>query len=54
MRSVYLDNAATTQLREEVINSMQQCLREAYGNPSSVHSFGRSCKTRIEKARKTI
>ena len=54
MRSVYLDNAATTQPRSEVISSMQQCLETAYGNPSSAHSFGRSCKTQVEKARKTI
>lgn len=54
MRSVYLDNAATTQLSPEVMTSMQQCLQEVYGNPSSAHSFGRSSKTRIEKARKVI
>lgn len=54
MRSVYLDNAATTQLRKEVMHSMQECLQTAYGNPSSMHSFGRTCKTHVEKARKTI
>lgn len=54
MRKVYLDNAATTQVREEVIDTMQQALRENYGNPSSTHSFGRSAKTAIEQARKTI
>ncbi|MEM1338116.1 MAG: cysteine desulfurase family protein [Bacteroidota bacterium] len=54
MRKVYLDNAATTQVREEVIAKMQEVLSQCYGNPSSSHSFGRTAKTAIEKARKTI
>lgn len=54
MEKVYLDNAATTQVRQEVITKMQDALATFYGNPSSTHSFGRSAKTAIEKARKTI
>jgi cysteine desulfurase len=54
MRKVYLDNAATTQIRQEVIEKMQEALAGSYGNPSSVHSYGRTSKTAIEKARKTI
>ncbi len=54
MQKVYLDNAATTQVRDEVINRMQEALAEHYGNPSSTHSFGRSAKTAVEQARKTI
>ena len=54
MKKVYLDNAATTQVREEVISKMQMALKDFYGNPSSTHSFGRSAKTVIEKTRKTI
>ncbi|MDT0606964.1 cysteine desulfurase family protein [Croceitalea rosinachiae] len=54
MQKVYLDNAATTQVRDEVITKMQDALGSFYGNPSSTHSFGRSAKTAIEKARKTI
>ncbi|MCF8714586.1 cysteine desulfurase [Joostella atrarenae] len=54
MQKVYLDSAATTQVREEVIAKMQEALAMYYGNPSSTHSFGRSAKTQIEKARKTI
>ncbi|NKI27676.1 cysteine desulfurase [Arenibacter sp. 6A1] len=54
MRKIYLDSAATTQVREEVIVKMQEALGSCYGNPSSVHSFGRTAKTTIEKARKTI
>lgn len=54
MRRVYLDNAATTQVREEVIARMQEVLDVHYGNPSSTHSYGRSAKTIVEKTRKTI
>ena len=54
MQKVYLDNAATTQVREEVIARMQEALSVHYGNPSSTHSFGRSAKTEVEQARKTI
>ncbi|MEM9000513.1 MAG: cysteine desulfurase family protein [Bacteroidota bacterium] len=54
MQKVYLDNAATTKVREEVITCMQEALVNFYGNPSSTHSFGRSAKTAVEKARKTI
>ncbi|MEW2921523.1 cysteine desulfurase family protein [Muricauda sp. ANG21] len=54
MQKVYLDNAATTQVRDEVIAKMQEALAVYYGNPSSTHSFGRSAKTAVEKARKTI
>ena len=51
---MYLDNAATTQIREEVILKMVEVMKETYGNPSSIHSFGRSAKTLIEQARKTV
>ena len=54
MQKVYLDNAATTQVRQEVIERMQDALAQHYGNPSSTHSFGRSARTAVEQARKTI
>ncbi|WP_425236561.1 cysteine desulfurase family protein [Ulvibacterium sp.] len=54
MEKVYLDNAATTQVRSSVIHKMQEALTQFYGNPSSTHSFGRSAKTVVETARKTI
>lgn len=54
MKNVYLDNAATTRVRESVISKMQKALSESYGNPSSTHSFGRTAKTGLESARKTI
>jgi len=54
MQKVYLDSAATTQLRSEVIDKMTTVLKEDYGNPSSTHGFGRSAKNHIEQARKNI
>ncbi|GGH47961.1 cysteine desulfurase [Mangrovimonas yunxiaonensis] len=54
MKSVYLDSAATTQVREEVINDIQDVLSHSYGNPSSTHAFGRASKTIVETTRKTI
>lgn len=54
MKQIYLDNAATTQIREEVVNRMAEVMKNVYGNPSSTHAFGRSAKTLIEQARKTV
>jgi len=54
MKHIYLDNAATTAIRPEVIERMTQVLRESYGNASSTHSFGRSSKALLEQCRKNI
>lgn len=54
MKTVYLDNAATTALRPEVVNSMTEVLKDIYGNASSTHSFGRSAKSLMEQCRKNI
>jgi cysteine desulfurase len=51
---IYLDNAATTRLDDEVIESMIPYMREHFGNPSSIHAYGRVTRAAIEKARKTI
>ncbi|MBE7511087.1 MAG: cysteine desulfurase [Bacteroidia bacterium] len=51
---VYFDNAATTPLRQEVIDAMLQVMQNQYGNPSSIHSFGREMRSAIEGARKTV
>jgi cysteine desulfurase len=54
MKKVYFDNAATTQLRKEVISAMVNVLNTEYGNPSSTHSYGRSSKSLLENCRKEI
>ncbi len=51
---VYLDNAATTQIDPEVIEVMLPILNNGFGNPSSIHSFGRESRSLIEKARKNV
>ncbi|EDP70090.1 cysteine desulfurase [Flavobacteriales bacterium ALC-1] len=54
MKQIYLDNAATTALRPEVIERMTQVLNDNFGNASSTHSFGRSSKALLEQCRKNI
>ncbi|MES2747921.1 MAG: cysteine desulfurase family protein [Bacteroidota bacterium] len=54
MEKIYLDNAATTAIRPEVIQEMIRVLQNNYGNASSSHSFGRSAKTELETSRKSI
>jgi cysteine desulfurase len=53
-KPVYLDNAATTQLDEEVLAAMLPYMQALCGSPSSVHSFGRQAKVAVEKARKEV
>lgn len=54
MEAIYFDNAATTALDPEVLDAMLPYMQEHYGNPSSIHSFGRKTKGAIEKSRKTV
>ena len=51
---VYLDNAATTPLDKEVLDAMLPFMSEHFGNPSSIHSFGRKTRAAIEQARKSV
>jgi len=51
---IYLDNAASTQIHEDVLEAMLPYLKEQYGNPSSIHRYGRLANKAIEKARKQI
>ena len=54
MKSVYLDNDATTAILPEVVNTMTEVLTNIFGNPSSTHNYGRNAKAIVEQARKTI
>ncbi|HHZ81336.1 MAG TPA: cysteine desulfurase [Flavobacteriales bacterium] len=54
MKSIYLDNAATTKLAPEVSEAMIPVLCEVFGNPSSTHAVGRKAKALIETSRRDI
>jgi len=51
---VYLDNAATTKVDLQVIRAMMPYFSKKYGNPSSLHKFGREAREAIEEARKQV
>ena len=54
-RVTYLDNAATTPVRPEVLEAMLPYLgKEAFGNPSSAHRFGRAARAAVEEAKRAI
>src|SRR2546428_5546698 len=54
-RLTYLDNAATTPVRPEVLEAMLPYLgKEAFGNPSSAHRFGRAARAGVEEAKRAI
>jgi len=52
--SVYLDHAATTPLRPEVLQAMQPYLTEHFGNPSSIHGIGRQARLGLDEAREAV
>ena len=52
--TVYADNAATTQMSENVLKAMMLLLTDIYGNPSSLHSIGQVAKEYLENARETV
>ena len=54
MKKVYLDNAATTPARAEVLEAMMRSYKEIIGNASSLHMFGQEAKRALEKARRTV
>ena len=54
MKIRYFDNAATTRVKDEVLNEMLPYFSEQYGNPSSLYSIGRSAKKKVEEARKKV
>ncbi len=54
MRRVYLDNSATTYTRREVLDAMKPYFSERFGNPSSMHGFGREARRALDDSRETI
>ena len=53
-RRIYMDNAATTSTRSEVLETMLPYFTQQYGNPSSIHAFGREAHRALENARKQV
>ena len=51
---IYLDNAATTAVRPEVLSKMLPFFTEKAGNPSSIHSAGRETRKAVENARRQV
>lgn len=51
---IYLDNAASTKIHDEVLQEMLPYLQEQFGNPSSIHRYGRLAQKAIQKARKQV
>jgi cysteine desulfurase len=51
---IYLDHAATTPLRTEVLDAMQPYLTGTFGNPSSAHSFGRAARAALDEAHERV
>lgn len=51
---IYVDNAATTRINDEVLSAMLPFLKENYGNPSSIYSIARKSKIAVEKAREQV
>lgn len=54
MKKVYMDNAATTSLRSDVLDAMMPYLTDMYGNPSSIYYFGQEAHSAIENARHQV
>ena len=53
-RVIYMDNAATTATRPEVLETMLPYFTEHYGNPSSIHRVGRDARRAVENARRQV
>src|SRR5947209_5606676 len=53
-RQIYLDNAASTPVARKVFEDMAPFLEDAYGNPSSLHSFGREASRAVQNARRKV
>lgn len=54
MNRIYLDHAATTPVHEQVVQAMLPYMEQHFGNPSSIHAFGREAKAALNRARKSI
>ncbi|WP_163970092.1 cysteine desulfurase family protein [Oceanobacillus halotolerans] len=54
METIYLDHAATTPVHKDVVDAMYPIYNDVFGNPSSVHSYGRKARQHLDGARQVI
>jgi len=54
MKRIFMDNASTTKVDPEVLNTMLPYFTEFYGNPSSIHAFGRDARKAVDTARVNV
>ena len=54
VKTIYLDHAATTPMHPQAIEAMTAIMQETFGNPSSIHGFGRHAHEKMETARQII
>lgn len=54
MKEIYMDHAATTPIHKDVLDIMYVVMRDVFGNPSSVHSFGRKSRSYLDEARRVM
>ncbi len=54
MRRVYMDHSATTPVRAEVAEEMYKYIKDNFGNPTSLHYFGRQVRNAVEEAREKV
>jgi len=54
MKTIYVDNAATTRMSDTALEAMKPMLQEVYGNPSSLHHIGQQAKEYLVDARERV
>lgn len=54
MERIYLDHAATTPMDQRIVDKMMPYFTEIFGNPSSIHSYGREARKWLDEAREVI
>ncbi|MFX9833211.1 aminotransferase class V-fold PLP-dependent enzyme, partial [Acinetobacter baumannii] len=54
LERIYLDHAATSPVHPQVVEAMVPYMTTYFGNPSSIHSFGRETRRALDEARETI
>ncbi|MGN1387273.1 MAG: cysteine desulfurase family protein [Bacillus sp. (in: firmicutes)] len=54
MERIYLDHAATTPVHQDVLHEVMSAMQNSFGNPSSIHAFGREARKQLNEARRQL